>query len=249
MKICQVIFSTNRLEYLIPTLRSQRNLNFFGCEVHKIFIDDFPKTRNDMMITELVKLFGYEEIILHEENKGLSVTWSEFWDLIKDRDYDYVYHQEDDVVLLEPVLITDLVEILERDSSISQVHLARQAWYPHEKDPVAEDSDIIYKNYRYQKSGTIFSPMASLYSIDKTRIDYRQFHNYNLNEGLVGNVLYNQHQQMSAGVKNYYGKNIINHIGNWFVGKRVLPGEPNYEQFAMYDPNIKYNSRDGSLWK
>ena len=96
-KICQVIFSTNRLDYLIPTLKSQANLNFYGCEVHKIFIDDYPKTRNDLLITELVKLYGYDEIILHEKNEGLSVTWSQFWDLIKDRDYDYIWHQEDDV--------------------------------------------------------------------------------------------------------------------------------------------------------
>ena len=96
-KICQVIFSTNRLEYLTRTLRAQRNLNYYGCEVHKIFIDDYPKTRNDLMITELVKLYGYNEINLHPENLGLSVTWSQFWDLMKERDYDYIWHQEDDV--------------------------------------------------------------------------------------------------------------------------------------------------------
>lgn len=249
MKICQVVFSTNRLEYLIPTLKAQQNLNFYGCEVHKIFIDDYPKTRNNQMITELVKLFGYDEIILHEENKGLSVTWSEFWELIKDRDYDYVFHQEDDVLVLEPVLITDLIEILKNDATLSQVQLARQAWYHNETDPIPEDNDIIYKNFRYQTKGTIFSPMASLYSMDRVRTNYRDVYDFNLNEGMIGHVLYEKHQLLSASVKNYYGRNIIKHIGNWFVGKRVLPGEPNYEEFAKYDPDIKYNSKDGSLYK
>jgi len=248
MKICQVIFSTNRLEYLIPTLKSQSNLNFYGCDVHKIFIDDYPKTRNDLLISELVKLHGYNEIILHQENKGLSVTWTEFWDLIKDRDYDYVFHQEDDVEILEPVLITDLIEILENDPTLSQVQLARQAWYYNETDHTAEDTDIIYKNYRYTKRSAIFSPMASLYSIDKTKIDYKSHHDFNLNEGLIGQVLLNTQNLLSATVKNFYGKNIIRHIGNWFVGKRVLPGEPNYEQFEKYNPDIKYNSKDGSLY-
>lgn len=249
MKICQVVFSTNRLEYLIPTLKAQQNLNFYGCEVHKIFIDDYPKTRNDPMLTELVKLYGYDEIILHKENKGLSVTWTEFWNLVKERDYDYIFHQEDDVIVLEPVLITDLIEILERDKSISQVQLARQAWYSNETDPKKEPTDTIYKNYRYTKQSAIFSPMASLYSIDKTRVDYSAHYNFNLNEGLVGKVLFEQHGLLSANVKNYHGKNIIEHIGNWFVGKRVLPGEPNYEQFAKYNPDIKYNSKDGSEYK
>ena len=245
-KICQVIFSTNRLEYLKKTLRAQSNLNFYGCEVHKIFIDDYPKTRNDLMITDLVKLYGYNEIILHPENLGLSVTWSEFWELIKDRDYDYVFHMEDDVEILEPVLVTDLIEILERDQTISQVQLARQAWYPNETDPIPTSDDQIYKNFRYLKNSLIFSPMASLYSLRLTKFPYRRYYDFNLNEGLVGKTLHEHLGLVSANVRNFYGKNIIRHIGDWFVGKRVLPNEPNYELFAKYDPDIKYNSKDGS---
>lgn len=248
-KICQVIFSTNRLEYLIPTLQAQRNLNYYGCEVHRIFIDDYPKTRNDLMITGLVKSFGYDEIILHEENKGLSVTWSEFWELIKDRDYDYVFHMEDDVTVLEPVLMTDLIELLEREPDASQLRLERQAWYFHEKDPIAEPTDLIYKNFRYTKNHFIFSPMSSLYKLSTTQVPYRSFYDHNLNEGLIGRVLYEQFNQTSIHVKNYHGKQLINHIGDWFVGKRVLPSEPGYDQFAHYDPDIKYHSRDGSTYK
>jgi hypothetical protein len=248
-RVCQVVFSTNRLEYLIPTLQCQANLNFYGCEVHRIFIDDYPRTRNDPMITELVKLFGYDEIILHEQNLGLSVTWSQFWDLIKDRDYDYVFHMEDDVLIQQPVLITDLIELLAVDTEISQVQLARQAWYANETDPESLDTDLIYKNFRYTKGSVIFSPMASLYSLDVTKIPYKQFYDHNLNEGLVGRVLAEQKGQTSANIKNYYGKNIIRHIGNWFVGKRVLPNEPGYDQFEHFDPDIKYNSKDGSEYK
>jgi hypothetical protein len=244
-KICQVVFSTNRLEYLLPTFNAQKNLNFYGCEVHKIFIDDYPKTRNDLLITELAKLHGYEEIILHQENLGLSVTWSQFWDLIRDREYDYIWHQEDDVEILEPVLITDLIEILQNDPLISQVQLARQAWYHDEKDPTASDTDTIYKNFRYVKGSTIFSPMASLYSLDVTKIPYRESYDFNLNEGLVGKVLAEKYSRYSANVRNFYGKHIIKHIGEWFVGKRVLPGEPNHELFAHYDPDKKYYSTDG----
>jgi hypothetical protein len=243
------MFSTNRLEYLTRTLKAQQNINFYGCEVHKIFIDDYPKTRNNSLITELVKLYGYNEIILHEENKGLSVTWSEFWDLIKDRDYDYVFHMEDDVEILEPVLVTDLIEMIENNPSISQIQLARQAWYHFETDPAPAATDKIYKNYRYDTDRVIFSPMASLYPLRLTKIPYRQYYDFNLNEGLIGKVLHEHYQMNSCNVRNFYGRNIINHIGNWFVGKRVLPGEPNHQQFAHFDPDVKYNSKDGSEYK
>lgn len=245
-KVCHLIFSTNRLEYLKRSLRSQKNINFYNCDVHKIFIDDFPKTRNNTLIKDLVSCFGYNEIILHPENLGLSVTWSEAWNLIKDRDYDYIFHQEDDIEFLEPVLVTDLIEMLERDKTISQIQLARQAWYSHETDPEALETDMLYKNFRYNKNSFIFSPMASLYPIDITRIDYRKFYDFNLNEGLIGKVLYENFGLMSANVKNFYGKNIINHIGEWFVGKRVLPNEPGYQQFEKYDPDKKYHSKNGA---
>lgn len=90
-RICQVIFSTNRLEFLMPTLEAQeRLLDLTGCQVHRVFIDDYPRARSDNLIRELARSYGYDEIILHQENLGLSATWSEFWQLIRGRDYDYV---------------------------------------------------------------------------------------------------------------------------------------------------------------
>lgn len=244
-KICHVIFSTNRLEYLIPTLRSTHNLNFYNCQVDKIFFDDYPLTRNDNLLYSLIKLYGFNEYYFHKENQGLSSTWNEFWNLIKDRNYDYVFHQEDDIEFLEPVLITDLIELLQHDNQLSQVQLARGAWYYHESDPKKEDDDLIYKNFRYRKGSLIFSPMASLYHHNITKLNYRGQYNFNPNEGMIGKFLYDNHERVSANVKNYYGKKIINHIGEYFVGKRVLPTEPSYDLFAHFDPNQKYHSRDG----
>ncbi len=246
--VCQVIFSTNRLEYLIPTLRAQSNLNFYGLDVHKIFIDDYPKTRNNNLIRSLVRSFGYDELILHEQNIGLSQTWEDFWALIRDRGYDYVFHQEDDVVILEPVLISDLIEILQKDPTISQVQLARQSWYYHEKDPNASTDDLIYKNYRFRKESTIFSPMASLYPANLIKIPYRSFYDHNINEGSIGKILFDEYGKLSANVRNFYGKHIIEHIGEWSIGKRVIPGDPGYERWSHIDPDIKHNSRDGTYY-
>lgn len=247
-KICQVIFSTNRLEYLIPNLKSQQMLNFWNCDIYRILIDDYPSTRNNIMFKSYLEFCGINEVILHNTNIGLSATWTEFWNLIKNRDYDYVFHQEDDIEFLEPVLFTDLIEILENDPKISQVTLSRQAWYSNEQDPESSPNDIIYKNFRYQKNSVLFSPMASLYNHRLTKIDYSKFYEFNLNEGLIGKALYENYGLFSANVKNYFGRKLINHIGEWFTGKRLLPGEPGFELYGHYDPNKKYYSKDGQLY-
>jgi hypothetical protein len=63
---------------------------------------------------------------------------------------------------------------------------------------------------------------------------------------MIGTVLYDHYNLVSANVKNFHGKACIKHIGEWFTGKRVLPNEPHYEKFSRFDPNKKYNSRNGS---
>jgi|688.fasta_scaffold65816_6 hypothetical protein len=247
-KIVQVIFSTNRLEYLIPTLKSTKNLNYYGCKVHRIVIDDYPRTRNDNLFVELCKLFDIDEVILNQENKGLSKTWTDFYKILTQRDYDYIFHLEDDVKILEPVLVTDLIELLKNDNTISQLQLSKNAWYFHETDHAAQDEDIVYKNFRYMKCSTIFSPMASICSKSVAHLPITDEYNSNLNEGIIGQYFYNR-GQVSAIVKNYHGKNIVEHIGEWFTGKRLIPGDNGYDQFSHYDPNQKYYSRDGKIYK
>ena len=258
MRICQVIFSTNRIEYLKRTLSAQRNLDFSGFEVDKIFIDDYPTDRDDLFISELVKFYGYNEIHLHRENLGLSVTWTEFWNLIRDRNYDYIWHQEDDVEVIESICIAELVELLNINPSISQIVLKRQEWYPRELPPTALDTDLIFKNYRYEFESIIFSPMASLYSAKHLDFPYSKwyklthpdtnYHLINYNEGMIGKALFNELGLKSAHLKTKTGKNLVNHVGDYFVGKRVLPDEPHYEMFKHYDPLKKYNSKTGENW-
>lgn len=258
MKICQVIFSTNRVEYLKRTLKAQHHLNWEGCEVDKIFIDDYPNSRDDLFLTELVRAYGYTETYLHQQNLGLSVTWTEFWNLIRDRGYDYVWHQEDDVEILESIKIMDLVVLLQQDPGLSQVVLKRQKWYPNEEESRALPNDWTYLNYRYERGSLIFSPMASLYSTERVRFSYSNwykqhypntnFSEINLNEGMVGKALAEGYGLVSGHLKASTGANLVNHIGEYFVGKRVLPNEPSYEQFAQYDPDKKYDSKTGAAW-
>ena len=111
MKICKIIWSTNRLEYLIPTLETARKYVDWGDhEVDGIFIDDMPTDRDDELIETIAKSHGYNNVILHKENKGLPLVWEECYDIIKSlgKEYDYIFHQEDDLVM---ILLISLIKM------------------------------------------------------------------------------------------------------------------------------------------
>lgn len=248
-KICHLIFSTNRLEFLVPSLQSIHNLVFSGCDVDRIIVDDYPLTRNDDEFTKLVSNYGFNEIILHKENLGLTVTWTNMWNKLKNMDYDYIFHQEDDVIFLEPVKIIDLINLLEVENNVSQIQLTRQEWYPTDIPPGITKKDCLYKDYRYTRDSLYFNTMASLCSSKILNMNIFESISSNLSEGLVGGYLANEYNMYPIKLKRYSdGGPLINHIGEWFVGKRTVPGDPGHEYFSMYNPDKKYSSRTGELY-
>lgn len=250
MNICQVIFSTNRLEYLTRTLEAQANLDFGEHTVHKIFFDDYPKGRNNRLIRMLAEAYGYTEIILHEENQGITKTWTEFFDLIRPRNYDYIWHQEDDVLIKHPVKIDDLIDMMEDDQRIVQTVLKRQPWYSWDDTTLIKDTDIRWNHYLLERHSDVFSIIASLYPGWVVREDYTGFYNFSLNEGMIMKYLeWKYPHSCNVVVKNGDGTPLIEHIGEYFQGKRLCPNEPNWEYFnyERFDPNKKYSSRTGYL--
>ena len=111
MKILHVIFSCNRLDYLTKSLESLKNLDYGNHEVTRIIVDDYPQTRNNA-IFDLIAKTHRAKLWLNEQNEGLSVTWSYFFDWLKSQDYDNILHQEEDVLLLEPTSVDDLSQIM-----------------------------------------------------------------------------------------------------------------------------------------
>jgi len=249
-KICQVIFSTNRLQYLPKSLDTQRNLDFSGCEVDKIFIDDYPNGRNNMLITALAKVYGFNEVYLHSENMGITKTWQHFYNIIRDRNYDYIWQQEDDVEIVHPVKITDMIDILKADSSLSQLQLKRNNWYPHETEAVmCKDTDVIVPNYRYEKASPWFWMMAALYPGWIAKEPYLQVTGNNPSECVVANYLREKFNIGSGLLKTATGDIMVNHIGEFNRGKRVAEGEPGWDAFRWYDPDKNYSSKTGEELK
>lgn len=249
MKVCKVLWSTNRLEYLIPTLKSQMAmLDFSGCEVEGIFIDDMPKGRHDGTMRELLKMFGYTEIILRPQNLGLPQTWRTTFEMLKERDYDYVYLSEDDVTINQPIKILDMINILKKNPVISQVCLMRQKWYEFEEETAALDSDVILGDYRGEFSDAYFWSLSSIFSRKIAEIDHTTIaQEKNLSEYVVAKSLQSLGMK-TCKLKSKEGSSLVEHIGGYSIGKRAEPGDPRWEDFAVYDPYTKYSSKHGTKW-
>jgi hypothetical protein len=262
LRLCQIVFSTNRPEYLARTLKAQARLDTSCCAVDRILFDDFPKGRDDAAIRRLASDYGYREVYLHDRNMSIGATWRECWDVIRDRAYDYVWHQEDDVELLEPVSVVELIHALRLVPRASQVVLKRQPWYAHETPSEALDSDILCGRLRgeFTKAQVYFTPIASLYPMSRVRFDYygwyRQhypdepiFHRANMNEALIGKALLEESGLVSLHLKNWRGGQLISHIGDYTIGRKLLPHEPGFNTFAHVDPEVRYSSRTGRVYE
>jgi hypothetical protein len=223
-----------------------KNLDFAGCDVDRIFIDDYPNGRNNMLINLLARTNGFNEVYLHQENMGITRSWQHFYDIIKDRHYDYIWQQEDDIEIVHPVKITDMIDILKLDPSLSQLQLKRNNWYDYETEEVmCKDTDVVLPNYRYEQYSPWFWMMAALYPGWITKEPILQETGHNPSECVVSNYLLEKFKLSSGLLKTSGGDIMVNHIGELNRGKRVEKGEPGWESFQWYDPNKNYDSKTG----
>ena len=248
MRICKVIFSTNRLKYLIPTLESfHKNLDFGDHEVDGIFVDDWPTGRNDTFIEALAKKYGYTRVVLHSENQGISNTWNQVNEILSEKEYDYVWHQEDDVELLQPLHINDLIKIMNDFPHLFQLVLKRDVWYSNEVAELTNPNDVILDKYRFLNEYTYFTPIACFYRYWISQMKLKETTGMCPAEGLVMQTARERtnYTQCGAIVKNLDGSPIINHIGEVTRGKRLNQGEWGWERFAWMDTTKDYCSRTG----
>ena len=243
-KILHLIMSCGRPEYLIKTLKSLDKLDFGDHTVYRVLVDDYPDGRDNEWFNNAATKYNINYLFLNKGNEGLSVVWSNLWEIFKPSDYDYVLHQEDDVVLERYFSIDNWIHILESHPNTCSAVLTRQKWYFHEEETKEKSDDTIINRYRIEWRAFVFSPMMSLYRHSLLKEDIKEKAGFNLNEGMIMQYLRNKGQRC-AFIKDEYGQNMITHIGYWFHGKRVLPGEPNYERFAQYDPDKFYCSKSG----
>lgn len=251
MKLLRVVFSTNRLQYLKKTLNSCQKFNYEGLEVDHLFIDDYPKDRDDKSLKDFVSIYGFNKFIFHEKNKGITETWQELFDWVKEREYDYILHHEDDVELKYPLKVMDMIKILENDKSLSQIQLKRNNWYSHETEEIGKrDDDVVFENYRYElapDSAPYFWMLMSLYPAWIAKEPILEKTGHNPSEGVIDWYLKQNYNLRSGLLKTSEGDYMVDHIGEICQGKRVCEGEPGWEKFKGFDPNLKYYSKTGVL--
>lgn len=257
MNITILFFSTNRLEYLMPTLESfHSKIDFTGFNLNKIFIDDYPKGRNNSVFHEIKKHYNINELILHKENLGQSETWKEAWRVIPD-DTDYIWHQEDDFIFPNKINVKELVYLIENfplrpAQRLSQICLKRQVWYADGKDFISkiesgELGDEINVEFNGSKKNLIlhqhyFNANPCIYPSWVTKEKY----SHNPQESVIANDLKNKY---GNGVYSaIYGKRndppLSIHTGYYNQGKKVNKNEPGWDWLKDYDPNKKYYSQN-----
>lgn len=245
MKICHVIFSTNRLQYLYRSLKSLDKIDYCDHDVDLFLIDDYPLNRKNEDLELLAKKFNIHNLILNKENLGISKNIQNFFDIINNHNYDYIIHQEDDVELLYKINVNLLIDILNIDKTLAQIQLQRNSWYKNEPPVCAKTNDIIFNEFRYEKENAHFRTMFSLYPSWICREPILEETKNYPNEGSIASYLYKKYNLVVASLKTKDGGYLINHFGDFTQGKRAHESDSDWDRFKHFDPNKKYCSKTG----
>lgn len=246
-KVAVLFFSTSRYEYLFPMLESfEKNVDFEGTEVYKIFIDDYPKNRDDYFIDYIKTKYKIDNMVLNEENLGYSVSWGKAWSLIPD-DVDYIWHQEDDMEILEKVNILEMINIMENSpTELYQLFLKRNICYEGDNDFVRQiETGKIGTEITVNEKHIVtfrsqwFIAHPGLYPKWVTQLKYP----FNPQEGILPpTILQHKPNSYAAIYGNRLDTNRILHLGEYSQGQKCLEGEPGYNTFGQYDKNTTYYS-------
>ncbi len=138
MKVAWITLTSGRKEYLEKSRDSWYKL-VVGEIAEEIIIDTSGDKQYSKWLSETyknAKIFSLaEEFVLGKTwDSGIKKAYEYFYDIAKTIDCDYILHTEDDYVLLNEINIKDVLDILNSDNDICQVHFIRQPWTKDEED-------------------------------------------------------------------------------------------------------------------
>jgi len=253
-KVLRVVISTNRTEYLKQTFESCNKIDYTGLDMYHLLIDDWPKDRNNKEFIKFVMSHGFDEVILNRENKGIACQWDKIFEIGKD--FDYVFMHEDDILVRHPFMLNHLIILLERDSHLSQVQLKRTKWYHHEKDVTSKDDDWSFGDFRYEKFDATphFWGMMSIWPSSVCKENITEETGYRLGENIIGWYMKKKYSKENGLIKKKKGDAMIEHIGEYTRGKKIMPGEPGWKEevhgklgdsdyYSKEVGNIKYDKK------
>lgn len=246
-KVAILFFSTSRYEYLIPTLDAfEKLIDFSGLEVYKIFTDDYPKTRDHVMLDYIKKRYKIDKMVLNKENLGYSVTWNNAWKMLPE-DTDYVWQQEDDLQPLYPISVLKMIETFENSPTpLYQLILKRNVCY--ENNDFVRDINEGKNGVEIEVNGQPivkfkcqwFIAHPGIYPYWITKLKYP----YNVQEGIILPTLLSQYPYHMGAVWGHRSdSHYLEHLGEYNQGKRCIEGEPGFNKNRNEDKqyySLKY---------
>jgi len=138
VKVAWITLTSGRKDYLEKSRESWYRL-VVGDISEEIIVDTSGNKEYSNWLSETYKnakvfSLGKEFVLGKTWDSGIKKAYEYFYDIAKTIDCDYILHTEDDYVLLNEINIKNVIEILDSDKNICQVHFIRQPWTKDEED-------------------------------------------------------------------------------------------------------------------
>lgn len=118
-----IITSAGRKDYLKKTIDSlSLNLRYEG-KIYWHIIDDNPESTETR---SYISSKYFDKVIFNKKNLGLGLSLNKIYRTIRTK---YILHCEDDWLFLEPVNVTELINVLKRENEQIQLILNRKERY------------------------------------------------------------------------------------------------------------------------
>lgn len=119
-----LVLTDGRREYIQRTIPSALS-EIEGLNGPKFIQDD----SGDEEYRQWLRLtFPNFELFYNENRQGQGASINSAWKQMKEYEFDYVFHLEDDFTFNRPVVLRDLAQVLENNPHVYQMALRRQAW-------------------------------------------------------------------------------------------------------------------------
>lgn len=137
-RIAWMTLTSGRKDYLEQSRQSWYDL-VNGNIVEEVIVDtsgnsDYSAWLSKKYTNATIFSLSPDIVIREDWNSGIRQAYDYFYDVARSIECDYIFHTEDDYVLLERIDLENCTDILKSDKDISQVHFMRQPWSREEID-------------------------------------------------------------------------------------------------------------------
>lgn len=180
MIIALLVMTDGRRDYMHRTIASA-SCRLDGPIGPCVMYDDSGSEENHQWLRESFPVF---ELVYKDTRQGFGGAIQSAWDHLKNYDFDYVFHLEDDFIFNREIPLDDMAQVLQDNPHVYQMALRRQAWSSEE----IRAGGVIerWPNDFHQQDGWIshrmfFTTNPSLYR--RSLIETRSYPNVKDSEG------------------------------------------------------------------